>query len=87
MAKKQKKRTTPRAWTKMDVRTLKQFSRDKPPVARISKTLKRTVGACVKKHRRLVCRLDIGEGQKKASHSTRLILGQPSPRLLVSATR
>jgi hypothetical protein len=45
MAKKQKKRTTPRAWTKMDVRTLKQFSRDKLPVARISKTLKRTVGA------------------------------------------
>jgi len=45
MAKKQKKRVTARAWTKMDVRALKRFSRDKAPVAEISKKLKRTVGA------------------------------------------
>jgi len=40
MAKK-----TMREWTEMNVRELKQHSRAKTPVAKISKLTKRTVGA------------------------------------------
>ena len=49
MAKK--KKSTRRAWTPADVRELRSLARKKVGVARISKALKRTVGAtAVKAH-------------------------------------
>jgi hypothetical protein len=44
MAKKTK-RTRRREWTKENVRELKMHSRDKTPVSKISRVMKRTVGA------------------------------------------
>jgi hypothetical protein len=44
MAKKIKRRTR-REWTKEDVREIKRHSRARTPVARMSKLMKRTVGA------------------------------------------
>jgi hypothetical protein len=40
-----KKRTQRRAWTKGDHRELKAHSKNKTPVAKISRAMKRTVGA------------------------------------------
>jgi hypothetical protein len=45
MAKAPTKRRVRREWTKEDVRELKAHSRSKTPVAKISKLLKRTIGA------------------------------------------
>jgi hypothetical protein len=47
MAKKAKKssRTKRRAWTKGDVASLKQHSKQKSPVVSIARTLKRSAGA------------------------------------------
>ena len=39
------KRPTRREWTKEDVRELKALARQKTPVAKIAKSLKRTPGA------------------------------------------
>ena len=44
MAKKTKRRTR-RDWSKEDLRELKRHSKDKMPVAKIAKALKRTPGA------------------------------------------
>jgi hypothetical protein len=40
-----KKRTQRRSWTKEDHRQLKAHSKSKTPVAKISRAMKRTVGA------------------------------------------
>jgi hypothetical protein len=46
-----KKKSVKRAWTSSDVRELKSLARKKVGVARISKALKRTIGAtAVKAH-------------------------------------
>jgi len=45
MAKKSKRRVRRREWTKENVRELRQHSRAKTPVAKISKLTKRTQGA------------------------------------------
>ena len=46
-----KKKTVKRAWTSSDVRELKSLAKKKVGVARISKALKRTIGAtAVKGH-------------------------------------
>jgi hypothetical protein len=45
MAKTPTKRPVRREWTKEDLRELKAHSRSKTPVAKISKMMKRTVGA------------------------------------------
>jgi hypothetical protein len=46
-----KKTVTRRAWTSSDVRELKSLAKKRTPVARISKSLKRTIGAtAVKAH-------------------------------------
>jgi hypothetical protein len=46
-----KKKTVKRAWTSSDVRELKSLAKKKVGVARISKALKRTIGAtAVKAH-------------------------------------
>ena len=45
MAKAPAKRPIRREWTKEDVRELKAHSRSKTPVAKISKLMKRTIGA------------------------------------------
>ena len=45
MAKKTKRRFRRREWTKADMRDLKAHSRSKTPVKKISKLMKRTVGA------------------------------------------
>jgi len=42
---KRTKRAPRKAWTKQDLRELKQHSRAKSPVVKISKAMKRTVGA------------------------------------------
>ena len=39
------KRVVRREWTKQDVRDLKKYSKDKTPVKKISKALKRTPAA------------------------------------------
>jgi hypothetical protein len=52
MAKKARKRKT-RAWTKGDERELRNHSRTKTPVAKISRAMKRTVGALRQKARAL----------------------------------
>ncbi len=44
MAQKTKRRTR-REWTKEDIREIKGHSRARTPVARMSKLMKRTVGA------------------------------------------
>ena len=50
MAKKTK-RARRKAWTSEDLRSLKKFSREKVPVVKISKLLKRTAGALRQKAR------------------------------------
>jgi hypothetical protein len=44
-AAKKAKRVTRRGWSKADVRDLKAHSKSKTAVIRISKTMKRTIGA------------------------------------------
>jgi hypothetical protein len=43
--KKSKKRSVRREWTATDLRVLKKHSKARTPVGKISKELKRTVGA------------------------------------------
>jgi hypothetical protein len=45
MAKKTKRGKTRIAWTKANVAELRKYSKDRLPVAKISKAMKRTVGA------------------------------------------
>ena len=45
MAKTPTKRPVRREWTKEEVRELKAHSRSKTPVAKLSKLMKRTIGA------------------------------------------
>lgn len=45
MAKKTKRRKKRVAWTKAHVAELKRYSKERMPVAKISKVMKRTVGA------------------------------------------
>jgi hypothetical protein len=45
MAKKTKRRKKRIAWTKANVAELRKYSKDRLPVAKISKAMKRTVGA------------------------------------------
>jgi hypothetical protein len=44
-AAKKAKRVTRRGWSKTDVRDLKMYSRTKTAVIKISKAMKRTIGA------------------------------------------
>jgi hypothetical protein len=52
------KKTIRRAWTASDVRELKSLAKKKAGVARISKALKRTVGAIAVKAHQLGVSLD-----------------------------
>jgi hypothetical protein len=45
MAKKTKRKIKRALWTKSQVAELKKYSKDRLPVAKISKAMKRTVGA------------------------------------------
>jgi hypothetical protein len=45
MARKTKKRRTRKEWTKDDLRSLKQYSRERVPVKKVARLLKRTEGA------------------------------------------
>jgi hypothetical protein len=40
-----KKKQTRRDWTAADLRSLKKHSKDRTPVAKVSKEMKRTIGA------------------------------------------
>ena len=53
MAKKTKRRKNRIAWTKTNVAELKKYSKEKLPVAKISKAMKRTAGALRQKARNL----------------------------------
>jgi hypothetical protein len=53
-----KKKSTRRAWTAADVRTLRSLAKQKAGVTKISKTLKRTVGATAAKAHQLGVSLD-----------------------------
>jgi hypothetical protein len=53
MAKKTKRKTKRVAWTKAHVTELKKYSKEKLSVAKISKAMKRTVGALRQKALRL----------------------------------
>jgi hypothetical protein len=53
-----KKKIVRRAWTPSDVRELKALARKKTPVAKISKALKRTIGATAVKAHMLGVSLD-----------------------------
>jgi hypothetical protein len=57
MAKKTKRRKKRIAWTKAHVGELKKYSKEKLPVAKISKAMKRTAGALRQKARNLGIRL------------------------------
>lgn len=58
MQKKSVKKSVRRAWTTADVRELKSLARKKVGVARISKALKRTIGATAVKAHQLGVSLD-----------------------------
>jgi hypothetical protein len=45
MAKKTKRRKKRITWTKANVAKLRKYSKDRLPVAKVSKAMKRTVGA------------------------------------------
>jgi hypothetical protein len=53
-----KKTVTRRAWTSSDVRELKSLAKKRTPVAKISKALKRTIGATAVKAHMLGVSLD-----------------------------
>jgi hypothetical protein len=55
------KRRVIKPWTKEDVRTLKAHSKDRTPVAKVSKVMKRTIGAL----RRRAGILGVGLGHKR----------------------
>jgi hypothetical protein len=57
MAKKTKRRKKRNAWTKANVAELKKYSKEKLPVAKISKAMKRTAGALRQKAGNLGIRL------------------------------
>ncbi|MCP3388873.1 hypothetical protein NLM27_08795 [Bradyrhizobium sp. CCGB12] len=59
MAKKTK--AVRREWSPADLRTLKKHSKDRTPVAKISKEMKRTVGAL----RQKALNLGIGLGHQR----------------------
>jgi hypothetical protein len=56
-----KKRLQRRAWTKEDHRELKAHSKNKTPVAKISRAMKRTVGAL----RQQACALGMSLGHRR----------------------
>lgn len=56
-----RKRLTKRAWSKDDCRTLKAHSKAKTPVSKISKEMKRTIGAL----RQQAFKLGIGLGHQR----------------------
>lgn len=58
-----RKRRTPRAWDKADLKILKQHSKNKTPVRRIARELKRTEGAL----RQKAFSLGIGLGVRRAA--------------------
>jgi hypothetical protein len=49
MAKKAKRRVKRKTWTKAQLAELRKYSKDKLPVKRISRLMKRTGVRCVKK--------------------------------------
>ena len=51
MAKKAKRRVKRASWTKSNLTELRKYSKDKLPVAKISKLMKRTPGALRQKAR------------------------------------
>jgi len=53
-----KKKTTKRAWSVSDVKTLKSLAKKKTGVTKISKALKRTIGATAVKAHQLGVSLD-----------------------------
>ncbi len=57
MAKKAKRRVKRKAWTKAQLAELRKYSKDKLPVKKISKLMKRTVGALRQKARLLHIRI------------------------------
>jgi hypothetical protein len=61
MAKPAKRNGKRKPWTKDDRRTLKAHSKARTPVAKISKEMKRTVGAL----RQQAIRLGIGLGHQR----------------------
>jgi hypothetical protein len=61
MAKRVKKSVKRRSWTKGDHRALKAHSKARTPVAKISKMMKRTVGAL----RQQALKLGIGLGHQR----------------------
>ena len=58
MAKKAKRRVKRAPWTKSHIAELRKYSKDKLPVKKISRLMKRTVGALRQKARGLGIRLD-----------------------------
>jgi hypothetical protein len=57
MAKTAKRRTKRVAWTKANIAELKKYSKERLPVVKISKAMKRTVGALRQKARNLGLRI------------------------------
>ena len=58
MAKKAKRRRTKRvAWTRADVAELRRYSKERLPVKKVSRLMKRTAGSLRQKAKRLGIRL------------------------------
>ena len=53
MAKAKKKRPTPKPYTAADIKLLKQHSKARTPVSKISKQMKRSVGSLRQKAQKL----------------------------------
>jgi len=68
------KKSTRREWTKEDVRELKTLARQKTPVAKIAKSLKRTPGATQQKAFTLGVSLDPRDWRHCAHPAHRVVL-------------
>jgi len=65
------KTVKPRAWTKEDVRTLKELARAKEKTTVIARKLKRSVGATHQKAMRLGVTLGGGRAKKRGKQASR----------------
>jgi hypothetical protein len=61
VAKGKRKRPTPKLYTPADIKSLKQHSKARTPVSKISKLMKRSVGSL----RQKALRLGIGLGHQR----------------------
>ena len=80
-----KKKSVKRAWTPSDVRELKSLARKKVGVTKISKALKRTIGATAVKAHVLGVSLDTRGWIRRRSSAYNMILSKKQPSVSIIA--